>query len=51
MEVIQAGQTVWIEGKVTNLVRPLTDAPGGWKVSPRVMNLRFWNEEEMKVTA
>ena len=42
------GDRVVICGRRTTLVRPLSDIPGGWVVEPPVLNMRFWNEGEMK---
>lgn len=45
----KSGDQVTIKGGKTTLVHPLTGKfTGGWAVWPKVQNLGYWNEEEMK---
>lgn len=47
MAKFNKGDHVVICGTATVLQTPLSDADGGWIVSPVVMQCRFWNEDEM----
>lgn len=44
----RVGDRVVIARRRTRLIHALTDVKGGWIVDPPVLNIRFWNEQEMR---